>query len=65
VTCRAWNWRQGARTRIDEETTTAWFLLEALEPADADTLDAALAELLAHLAAVGAGGEVERLYRLP
>ena len=65
VTCRAWNWRQGARTRIDEGTTTAWFLLEALEPADPDTLDAALAELLAHLAIVGAGGEVERLYRLP
>lgn len=65
VTCRAWNWRQGARTRIEEGTTTAWFLLEAMAPAGDDTLDAALADLLAHLAAVGAGGEVERVFRLP
>ena len=65
VTCRAWNWRQGARTRIDEGTTTAWFLLEAMAPATDEALDAALDELLAHLAVVGAGGEVERTWRLP
>ncbi|MCA9876413.1 MAG: hypothetical protein KC442_01480, partial [Thermomicrobiales bacterium] len=30
VTCRRWNWRQCVRTRIDGETRTAIFLLEAL-----------------------------------
>ncbi len=32
VTCRRWNWRQGARTRIEKDTTDMWFILEALEP---------------------------------
>jgi DNA/RNA-binding domain of Phe-tRNA-synthetase-like protein len=30
VTCRRWNWRQGVRTRITSDTTTALFILEAL-----------------------------------
>lgn len=34
VTCRRWNWRQGPRTRIDEETKNFWFVLEALPPFD-------------------------------
>lgn len=32
VTCRRWNWRQGSRTRIEEDTTDMWFVLEALDP---------------------------------
>ena len=31
VTCRAWNWRQGVRTRIREDTCRAVFLLEAID----------------------------------
>ncbi|WP_405764684.1 B3/4 domain-containing protein [Streptomyces sp. NBC_01538] len=32
VTCRRWNWRQGPRTRLTEQTTSAIFLLECLPP---------------------------------
>lgn len=31
VTCRRWNWRQGARTRLDATAGRMWFVLEALE----------------------------------
>ncbi len=65
VTCRAWNWRQGARTRITEHTTDAWFLLEAMEPAGAARLEGAAEELLANLAATGAGGTADVPLRLP
>ncbi|MGI9365960.1 MAG: B3/B4 domain-containing protein [Rhizobiaceae bacterium] len=30
VTCRRWNWRQGARTRIEQGASELWFVLEAL-----------------------------------
>jgi DNA/RNA-binding domain of Phe-tRNA-synthetase-like protein len=65
VTCRAWNWRQGARTRITEATTDAWFLLEAMEPTGAAALELAAEELVANLAAVGAGGAPDPIRRLP
>jgi DNA/RNA-binding domain of Phe-tRNA-synthetase-like protein len=52
VTCRRWNWRQGVRTRITEATSSAVFILDALDPltdadvqAAADALTAALLEL--------------------
>lgn len=38
VTCRRWNWRQGARTRIGLETTAMWFVLERLDPMPLDAL---------------------------
>lgn len=49
VTCRRWNWRQGPRTRLTEESTSAVFLLESLAPmpvAEAERAGAELAELL-------------------
>ncbi|MFF3372458.1 B3/4 domain-containing protein [Streptomyces sp. NPDC002680] len=50
VTCRRWNWRQGPRTRLTEETTSAIFLLECMVPpmavAEANAAGAELAELL-------------------
>ncbi|MET9890634.1 phenylalanine--tRNA ligase beta subunit-related protein [Streptomyces sp. NPDC006465] len=49
VTCRRWNWRQGPRTRLTEESTAAVFLLESLAPmpvADVVAAGAELAELL-------------------
>ena len=49
VTCRRWNWRQCVRTRIDGETRTALFLLEALGAMPDDELLAAGAELSAGL----------------
>ena len=42
VTCRAWNWRQGVRTRITETSTRVYFLLEAIEQEGALVLGQAL-----------------------
>ncbi|MER7504062.1 B3/4 domain-containing protein [Nonomuraea pusilla] len=52
VTCRRWNWRQVARTRLTEETVNALFLLERLEPMTLEELKEAgeeLADLLTRL----------------
>ncbi|MFI6324135.1 B3/4 domain-containing protein [Nonomuraea sp. NPDC050556] len=52
VTCRRWNWRQGVRTRLTEETVDAIFLLERLEPLSLDELKVAgeeLADLLTEI----------------
>ncbi|NUP22946.1 MAG: cytoplasmic protein [Streptomyces sp.] len=49
VTCRRWNWRQGPRTRLTEETVSGIFLLESLAPmpvAEVEQAGAELAELL-------------------
>ncbi|MFF3412419.1 B3/4 domain-containing protein [Streptomyces sp. NPDC002742] len=49
VTCRRWNWRQGPRTRLTEQSASAVFLLESLAPmpvADIEAAGAELAELL-------------------
>lgn len=41
VTCRRWNWRQGARTRIEAGATSMWFVLESLPEMPVDALQAA------------------------
>ncbi|MFB7992143.1 B3/4 domain-containing protein [Streptomyces sp. NPDC056002] len=47
VTCRRWNWRQGTRTRLTEESANALFLLEAMGPhCDVAAAGTELAELL-------------------
>ncbi len=45
VTCRRWNWRQGVRTRLTEDSVSALFLLERMAPMTLDELTAAGAEL--------------------
>jgi DNA/RNA-binding domain of Phe-tRNA-synthetase-like protein len=45
VTCRRWNWRQGPRTRLTEQTVSGLFLLEALAPLPVSEVQAAAAEL--------------------
>ncbi|MFI5685366.1 B3/4 domain-containing protein [Streptomyces sp. NPDC051636] len=45
VTCRRWNWRQGPRTRLTEETTSGIFLLESLPPMPVAEAQAAAGEL--------------------
>ncbi len=57
VTCRRWNWRQGRRTALTEDTTRALFIFDRLEPLPRDALDAAVDELVSHLA----GCAIERL----
>lgn len=41
VTCRRWNWRQCARTRLTETTTRAFFVFDALAPMSDAELTAA------------------------
>jgi DNA/RNA-binding domain of Phe-tRNA-synthetase-like protein len=53
VTCRRWNWRQARRTALREDTSTALFLLDALEPLTDEALRAAADDLVTHLARLG------------
>jgi DNA/RNA-binding domain of Phe-tRNA-synthetase-like protein len=45
VTCRRWNWRQGLRTALTDNTTSALFILDAMQPVSNDVLTAAADEL--------------------
>lgn len=53
VTCRRWNWRQGRRTQLRDETTTALFILDALDPLSTEALKATAEELSTHLSRLG------------
>jgi len=53
VTCRRWNWRQGRRTQLRDDTTAALFILDALAPMTDEALCAAAEDLVAHLARLG------------
>jgi DNA/RNA-binding domain of Phe-tRNA-synthetase-like protein len=55
VTCRRWNWRQARRTQLREDTSTALFILDALDPVTGEELHAAADDLLARLARPGPG----------
>ncbi|QKW05235.1 cytoplasmic protein [Streptomyces sp. NA04227] len=58
VTCRRWNWRQGVRTRLTEDSVSALFLLEALGPVSHADLSAAGKELAELLAEFSPGAQV-------
>ncbi|MFI7481527.1 B3/4 domain-containing protein [Kocuria sp. M1R5S2] len=60
VTCRRWNWRQGRRTGLREDTTTALFVLDALAPMTDEALHAAADELTDHLTRFGPEVRVAR-----
>ncbi|MGC2941734.1 MULTISPECIES: B3/B4 domain-containing protein [unclassified Brevibacterium] len=60
VTCRRWNWRQGPRTALSDETRTAFFILDALEPMDDDSLNDAADALIEGLSSLGAEVSVSR-----
>lgn len=49
ATCRRWNWRQGVRTRITDDSTAMWFILERLEPMPISALMRAGDDLIAGL----------------
>jgi DNA/RNA-binding domain of Phe-tRNA-synthetase-like protein len=53
VTCRRWNWRQARRTQLGDDTATALFVLDALEPMTDDALTAAADDLVGHLTRFG------------
>jgi DNA/RNA-binding domain of Phe-tRNA-synthetase-like protein len=60
VTCRRWNWRQGRRTQLRDDTATALFILDALAPMTDDALEAAADDLLSHLTRLGPGVRAAR-----
>jgi DNA/RNA-binding domain of Phe-tRNA-synthetase-like protein len=60
VTCRRWNWRQARRTQLRDDTTTALFILDALDPLTDEALHAAADDLTAHLVPLGPGVRVAR-----
>lgn len=45
ITCRRWNWRQGPRTALTDETRRVLFILDALEPLSDEALGNAAEEL--------------------
>lgn len=60
VTCRRWNWRQARRTQLTDDTTTALFILDALEPMTDEALHAAGDDLTTHLTGLGPDVRVVR-----
>ncbi len=60
VTCRRWNWRQARRTQLRDDTITALFILDALEPVTDQALHVAADDLTAHLTRLGPGVQAAR-----
>jgi DNA/RNA-binding domain of Phe-tRNA-synthetase-like protein len=60
VTCRRWNWRQARRTQLRDDTTTALFILDVLDPMTDEALHAAADDLVAHLKRLGPDVEIAR-----
>jgi DNA/RNA-binding domain of Phe-tRNA-synthetase-like protein len=58
VTCRRWNWRQGKRTALSDETTSALFILDALDPMSDAVLATVAAELVEELKNLGADVQI-------
>ncbi|MZQ97530.1 MAG: hypothetical protein GT601_07620 [Acidaminobacter sp.] len=56
--CRCWNWRDGQRTMLTEDTVNAFLIIESVDPDRSDDL-AAAAKSLAELSQKYLGGEVE------
>lgn len=62
ITCRRWNWRQGPRTALTDDTTRVLFILDALEPLSDEALHQAADELASALK--GLSSEVQTAQRL-
>jgi DNA/RNA-binding domain of Phe-tRNA-synthetase-like protein len=60
VTCRRWNWRQCTRTRITTETSSAVFILDALDPFTDDAVYSAADALADGLRALSADATIHR-----
>jgi DNA/RNA-binding domain of Phe-tRNA-synthetase-like protein len=53
VTCRRWNWRQARRTQLQPDTTSALFILDALDPMTDQALQTVAENLIAQLNRLG------------
>jgi DNA/RNA-binding domain of Phe-tRNA-synthetase-like protein len=62
VTCRRWNWRQGPRTALSDESTRALFIFDALEPLSDEELVKAADEMSASFKELSA--DVQTSYRI-
>ena len=60
VTCRRWNWRQGVRTQLSDDSTSAVFILDALAPLSDQALSDAAEDLITHLRQLGPDVRVAR-----
>jgi len=56
--CRCWNWRDGQRTMLTENTTNAFLIIESVDPDRKNDLEAAVT-LLAELTQKYLGGSTE------
>ncbi len=56
--CRCWNWRDGQRTMLTEDTVNAFLIIESVDPDRSGDLEDA-AKSLAELSQKYLGGEVE------
>jgi DNA/RNA-binding domain of Phe-tRNA-synthetase-like protein len=56
--CRCWNWREGVRTILTEDTTNAFMIIELVDPSREEDFNAALNEL-AQLIKENLGGTAE------
>ncbi|SCZ79448.1 B3/B4 domain-containing protein [Acidaminobacter hydrogenoformans] len=56
--CRCWNWRDGQRTMLTEETVNAFLIIESVDPSRKEDLEAA-ANALAALTQKYLGGSAE------
>jgi DNA/RNA-binding domain of Phe-tRNA-synthetase-like protein len=63
VTCRRWNWRQGRRTQLTNDTTRAFFVFDRLAGLSVDELHAAADELSELLLDRWPGCRLDRLER--
>jgi DNA/RNA-binding domain of Phe-tRNA-synthetase-like protein len=63
VTCRRWNWRQGRRTQLTEETTSAFFVFDRLDGLSVEELHRAADELSERLCHRWPDCRLERLER--
>ena len=61
VTCRRWNWRQCVRTRLDEGTTRALFILDGLGVDSRQRAERAADELISELRVESPDMKVERV----
>jgi DNA/RNA-binding domain of Phe-tRNA-synthetase-like protein len=60
VTCRRWNWRQTSRTQLTDDTTSALFILDALDPVTDPVLESVADDLAGHLSRLGADVRIAR-----
>ncbi|MBS1690727.1 MAG: hypothetical protein JST91_00650 [Actinobacteria bacterium] len=60
VTCRRWNWRQARRTQLTDDTHSALFIIDALDPMNDADLAAAADDLCSHLNRLGPDVHVVR-----